>query len=593
MELERERTRRFFGREHANSPAGLRPAGERPVVGKRTLTELLPAVIAPVQCKLAVRSPNPTGPRRAISELFGGVQRAALAGVTGGGQPLPHLAQLQAAFGAAHDLSGVRAHIGGAAAASCEAIGAEAYAVGDQVAFHDAPGLHVAAHEAAHVVQQRRGVSLYGGVGAADLLAAGPGGAGGPAVQRKITIEGDTEADDKNYESYEEIPKNFRTLFENAKVPSDILSKFTDEIEARAKFVEAIKRWANGEQYSPIFRDKLILEHAWREFGNELAAQEAPHEPLLDEGPSDDDIRRDLLAVDRDLQQLTQLLDRMPEERLMRIAGLAKGKIEETRNFYLVERRDVSAALAEVCAKYADKLRASDAENNTKPNHLLESNMFPAIQEAGNYILDKYPPQTHAYIGLGASPAPLTKYLELSKRRNGEIEVYDLPLSGLTAVCGTIKDSWETNAQEKANLTAFIDTYLSAFASPEKRVIVIDYSTGGSLFSAEYIIGQYLKEKRPGFDPAQIIPLSITEQGQGSYKGTKPTGKSQITDFDLHSKTFRTLVKDLDAAWFKLLGYRDTDKNHAKDIMAGTHVTHHLIGGYERLIRDLRALMTD
>jgi hypothetical protein len=39
------------------------------------------------------------------------------------------------------------------------------YATGNHVAFKGAPNLHTAAHEAAHVVQQRGGVQLKGGVG--------------------------------------------------------------------------------------------------------------------------------------------------------------------------------------------------------------------------------------------------------------------------------------------------------------------------------------------------------------------------------------------------------------------------------------------
>jgi hypothetical protein len=44
-------------------------------------------------------------------------------------------------------------------------MGAEAFAAGDHVAFAGSPSLHTAAHEAAHVVQQRGGVQLKGGVG--------------------------------------------------------------------------------------------------------------------------------------------------------------------------------------------------------------------------------------------------------------------------------------------------------------------------------------------------------------------------------------------------------------------------------------------
>lgn len=96
----------------------------------------------------------------------GNLQRAAHRGVSGGGGQLPHLAQIQRAFGR-HDVSTVSAHVGGAAAEASLAIGARAYAVGNKVAFATAPDLRLAAHEAAHVVQQRRGVSVSGGVGRA------------------------------------------------------------------------------------------------------------------------------------------------------------------------------------------------------------------------------------------------------------------------------------------------------------------------------------------------------------------------------------------------------------------------------------------
>jgi hypothetical protein len=88
-------------------------------------------------------------------------------GVAGASQQLPHLDRIQASFGPAHDLSSVRAHVGGEAAQSSRAIGADAYATGQDVAFAREPDLLTAAHEAAHVVQQQEGVSLLGGVGRA------------------------------------------------------------------------------------------------------------------------------------------------------------------------------------------------------------------------------------------------------------------------------------------------------------------------------------------------------------------------------------------------------------------------------------------
>jgi len=93
------------------------------------------------------------------------VHAHAAAGIAGAATALPHLDAVQASFGA-HDVTGIRAHVGGAATHAAAAIGAEAYATGDDVAFATAPSLFVAAHEAAHVVQQRAGVSLLGGVGA-------------------------------------------------------------------------------------------------------------------------------------------------------------------------------------------------------------------------------------------------------------------------------------------------------------------------------------------------------------------------------------------------------------------------------------------
>jgi hypothetical protein len=89
---------------------------------------------------------------------------AAQAGVVGGGGSLPFVEQIQASFGT-HDVRDVGAHVGGAATTACAEIGASAYAIGNQVAFAAAPDLYTAAHEAAHVVQQRRGVHLEGGVG--------------------------------------------------------------------------------------------------------------------------------------------------------------------------------------------------------------------------------------------------------------------------------------------------------------------------------------------------------------------------------------------------------------------------------------------
>lgn len=138
------------------------------------------------------------------------VHAAAARGVASPTVAMPHGDAIQRSFGAAHDVSGIKAHVGGAAAGAAADMGASAYAVGDHVAFAASPDLHTAAHEAAHVVQQGHGVQLKGGVGeegdayerhadavadrvvsgqsAAELLDAGPRAGGAPGVQRHKTV---------------------------------------------------------------------------------------------------------------------------------------------------------------------------------------------------------------------------------------------------------------------------------------------------------------------------------------------------------------------------------------------------------------------
>ena len=94
------------------------------------------------------------------------VHRAADHGISGAGERLPFMDQIVRSFGK-HDVSAVQAHTDANATDASRAMGATAYAKGDHVAFGSTPDLHTAAHEAAHVVQQRAGVHLKGGVGEA------------------------------------------------------------------------------------------------------------------------------------------------------------------------------------------------------------------------------------------------------------------------------------------------------------------------------------------------------------------------------------------------------------------------------------------
>ncbi len=149
--------------------------------------------------------PFPLEPRPTEND---GPGEVAAAGVTGPAETLPHGDAIQRSFGS-QDVSDVRAHVGGHAADAADALGADAFATGNDVAFRESPDLHTAAHEAAHAVQQRGGVQLSDGVGqegdayerhadavadrvvagrsAADLLPADGQGSAAPATatQRK------------------------------------------------------------------------------------------------------------------------------------------------------------------------------------------------------------------------------------------------------------------------------------------------------------------------------------------------------------------------------------------------------------------------
>ena len=93
-------------------------------------------------------------------------QSIAAHGLSGAATTMPHVDRIQRLFGR-HDIAGIQAHVGGPAADANNALGADGYATGSSVAFPRTPDLHTAAHEAAHVIQQRAGVHLKGGIGEA------------------------------------------------------------------------------------------------------------------------------------------------------------------------------------------------------------------------------------------------------------------------------------------------------------------------------------------------------------------------------------------------------------------------------------------
>jgi hypothetical protein len=135
-------------------------APSTPQVGKHTLTER----IAHGEAAGAAAAVQRTVAAGTAGGDTAAVHASAQRGIATSASPLPHLDRLQQLFGR-HDVSGMQAHTGADAAASAREMGAQAYATGSHVVLGGGSDLHTVAHEAAHVVQQRGGVQLKGGVG--------------------------------------------------------------------------------------------------------------------------------------------------------------------------------------------------------------------------------------------------------------------------------------------------------------------------------------------------------------------------------------------------------------------------------------------
>jgi outer membrane protein OmpA-like peptidoglycan-associated protein len=117
-----------------------------------------------------------SGQSRALNSMQAGTDRSKAgsghsfsriplyAKASGTPRPLPHKDAIERSFGPGHDLSTVRARVGGPAVVSNALLGSSAFTRGEQVEFSAEPSLEEAAHEAAHVVQQRQGFRPPGGL---------------------------------------------------------------------------------------------------------------------------------------------------------------------------------------------------------------------------------------------------------------------------------------------------------------------------------------------------------------------------------------------------------------------------------------------
>jgi hypothetical protein len=307
--------------------ASVRDAADVQQPGKRTLTERLAG-----QREEAAAEPGEAGARRAGSstppaapirsgvgvQMLFGVQRKATAspaddaahaaaahGTSTPSTTLPYLDRIQRAFGG-HDISKIRAHVGHEAAASARDMGARAYATGNHVVLGESTDLHTVAHEAAHVVQQRSGVQLKGGVGevgdaheqhadaVADRVVAGqsaselldqytrPGGeASGGRVQMKSasTLPHPLPAAVTTVGYYAARNKDFQTRYPSAPPnPPSYYIGYGDKYAHRFTTVLVPKLSAKGQAW------------VWRTFTNLQLAMEAK---LLADKPAFDVLEKD------------------------------------------------------------------------------------------------------------------------------------------------------------------------------------------------------------------------------------------------------------------------------------------------------------
>ena len=137
-------------------------------VGKRVLTDQIPDATEAAVDRIAGRQSLTAQLQASGGEVRAPAQRSAhevaTDGVSGAATEYPHRSTIERLFGRPIP---VTAHTDAVAAEATARLGTEAYAFGGSVAFQaTSPPLHVAAHEAAHVVQQHAGIQLAGGVGA-------------------------------------------------------------------------------------------------------------------------------------------------------------------------------------------------------------------------------------------------------------------------------------------------------------------------------------------------------------------------------------------------------------------------------------------
>lgn len=143
----------------------------------------------------------------------------------------------------------------------------------------------------------------------------------------------------------------------------------------------------------------------------------------------------------------------------------------------------------------------------------LDANAYRDISKAGQYLLEKYPPKDHFFIGLGRDPAPIIAFLQ---NLGGEQLAINFPAS-----------SNESSRATPEILATYVEKLVPAAVLTSGRTIVfVDATTSGRALDL------YVPRITPALKGAKVIKAAFAVQFGGSRRYaifTNP-GDKQVID---------------------------------------------------------------
>ncbi|MHB1099903.1 MAG: eCIS core domain-containing protein, partial [Burkholderiales bacterium] len=303
-----------------------------------------------------------------------------------------------------------------------------AYAQGTNIYVAPGQEKHLP-HEAWHVVQQVQGriqptmqvkdgvpvnddteleheVDMMGGQSVRHLAA---GSSSVMPMKGAPVIQGIFE--DENGEPITNLPEEKLKLTETITIPPEFIEKMGDiydEVKVRMAWKSLVKEsYESQEGHFCIgegWEDFLVQEMLW---GNFQRIKNTLEEPLNSENSG---IRDNLLnnKYEEDSEEVRKKigeLGNMSLERLCRIATLKQGEL--VKFTFTVTELKAAPKLAKVCEKFNNEWQKIQSSIQKESNFLLKDkdkykDAWAGIKETAEYVLETYPPDKNAYVGLGA-----------------------------------------------------------------------------------------------------------------------------------------------------------------------------------------------